>query len=38
MIALLTTVFVASLVGSLHCAGMCGPFVAVAVGNLQQIG
>ena len=38
MIALLTTVFVASLVGSLHCAGMCGPFVAVAVGNLQQRG
>lgn len=28
MIALLLTVFVASLVGSLHCVGMCGPFVA----------
>lgn len=28
MIALLLTVFVASLVGSLHCIGMCGPFVA----------
>ena len=26
--ALLLTVFVASLVGSLHCIGMCGPFVA----------
>lgn len=38
MIALLTTVFVASLIGSVHCAGMCGPFVAVAVGNLQQRG
>jgi len=28
MIGLLLTVFVASLVGSLHCIGMCGPFVA----------
>lgn len=28
MIALLGTVFVASLAGSLHCAGMCGGFVA----------
>jgi len=28
MIALLTTVFVASLLGSLHCVGMCGGFVA----------
>ena len=28
MIALLTTVFIASLLGSLHCVGMCGPFVA----------
>lgn len=28
MTALLATVFVASLVGSLHCAGMCGGFVA----------
>ena len=28
VIALLLTVFVASLVGSLHCIGMCGPFVA----------
>ena len=28
MIVLLTTVFVASLLGSLHCVGMCGPFVA----------
>ena len=28
MTALLLTVFVASIVGSLHCIGMCGPFVA----------
>jgi len=28
MTPLLATVFVASLVGSLHCIGMCGPFVA----------
>jgi sulfite exporter TauE/SafE len=28
MTALLLTVFVASVVGSLHCIGMCGPFVA----------
>lgn len=28
--ALLFAVFVASLLGSLHCAGMCGPFVAFA--------
>jgi sulfite exporter TauE/SafE len=27
MIGLLLTVFVASVVGSLHCVGMCGPFV-----------
>ena len=29
MIELLGTVLVTSLVGSLHCAAMCGPFVAV---------
>ena len=28
MVALLTTVFIASLLGSLHCVGMCGGFVA----------
>ena len=28
MLTLLTTVFVASLIGSLHCVGMCGGFVA----------
>ena len=33
MTALVATVFVASLLGSLHCAGMCGPFVAFAVGQ-----
>jgi len=32
MMALVTAVFVASLMGSLHCAGMCGAFVAFAVG------
>ncbi len=33
MIPLVATVFFASLLGSLHCAGMCGPFVAFAVGQ-----
>jgi hypothetical protein len=33
MTALLATVFVASLVGSLHCVGMCGPFVAFYSGS-----
>jgi sulfite exporter TauE/SafE len=33
MIALTTAVLTASLLGSLHCAGMCGPFVAFAVGG-----
>jgi sulfite exporter TauE/SafE len=32
MTALVATVIVASLVGSLHCAGMCGPFAAFALG------
>lgn len=32
MAALIASVFVASLLGSLHCAGMCGAFVAFAVG------
>ncbi|MFT3686805.1 MAG: sulfite exporter TauE/SafE family protein [Phycisphaerales bacterium] len=32
MTALLLAVFSASLLGSLHCAGMCGPFVVLAVG------
>ncbi len=30
MFALLTTVFIASLLGSLHCVGMCGPFALLA--------
>lgn len=33
MMAMVATVFVASLLGSLHCAGMCGAFVALAVGD-----
>jgi sulfite exporter TauE/SafE len=33
MTALLLTVFLASLVGSLHCVGMCGPFVAFYSGS-----
>jgi sulfite exporter TauE/SafE len=33
MSTLLVTVFVASLVGSLHCVGMCGPFVAFYAGG-----
>ncbi len=33
MIPLLATVFLASLVGSLHCIGMCGPFVAFYSGS-----
>jgi len=33
MTALLTTVFAASLLGSLHCVGMCGPFVAFYSGT-----
>ncbi len=31
-LALITSVLVASVLGSLHCAGMCGAFVAMAVG------
>jgi len=33
MTALIAAVFVASLIGSLHCAGMCGAFLAFAVGE-----
>jgi sulfite exporter TauE/SafE len=33
MFALATAVLIASLLGSLHCAGMCGPFVAFAVND-----
>src|SRR4051812_10683184 len=32
MLPLITTIFLASLVGSLHCAGMCGAFLAIAIG------
>ncbi|MEL7484899.1 MAG: sulfite exporter TauE/SafE family protein [Planctomycetota bacterium] len=32
LVALIGTVIAASVVGSLHCAGMCGAFVAMAVG------
>ncbi len=35
--ALYGTVLVASLVGSLHCAGMCGVFVAMAVGAGDRV-
>ncbi len=36
MTALLLAVFVASVVGSLHCAGMCGPLLACAVATPGQ--
>jgi sulfite exporter TauE/SafE len=36
MSALIITVFLTSLLGSLHCAGMCGPFVAFCVGTERQ--
>ncbi len=36
MTALIVTVLVASLAGSLHCVGMCGAFVAFAVGTGDQ--
>ena len=32
MLALVLGVVVASVLGSLHCAGMCGPFLAFALG------
>ena len=35
MTATLAAVFIASLLGSLHCAGMCGPLVAIAVTPVQ---
>ncbi len=38
MTALLLTVFIASLVGSLHCVGMCGPFVAFYSGSDNSAG
>lgn len=36
MFVLLGTVFVASLLGSLHCVGMCGPFALVAAASRQD--
>ena len=33
MIALITTVFVASLLGSLHCVGMCSAFLVIVTGD-----
>lgn len=38
MVTLFATVWLASLMGSLHCAGMCGPFVAFAVGSAPTRG
>jgi uncharacterized protein len=35
VLILVSTIFVASLVGSLHCAGMCGAFVAIATGGFD---
>lgn len=35
MSLLIGTILVASLLGSLHCAGMCGAFVAIATGELD---
>jgi len=37
MIALISAVFIASLLGSMHCAGMCGAFVAFAVTGGPEI-
>ncbi len=36
MTALLPSVFVASVIGSLHCAGMCGPLIAFYAGASDQ--
>jgi len=38
MLPLVSAVFAASLLGSLHCAGMCGAFVAFAVGSGSKEG
>lgn len=37
MTTLIIAVFLASLTGSLHCAGMCGAFVAFAVGGMDGV-
>ena len=36
MTTLIATIFAASLLGSFHCAGMCGAFVAIATGNVSS--
>lgn len=36
MLPLITTVFVASLLGSAHCVGMCGPFALIASAQRDQ--
>lgn len=35
MLTLTITIFVASLIGSLHCAGMCGAFMMIATGGTE---
>lgn len=35
MLMLTLTIFIASLIGSLHCAGMCGAFVMIATGGAE---
>lgn len=37
MNALIVTIFIASVVGSLHCAGMCGAFLAIACGGEKTV-
>lgn len=36
MLVLVTTIFAASVLGSLHCAGMCGAFLAIAISSPGQ--
>jgi sulfite exporter TauE/SafE len=36
MSAMVAALFLASVLGSLHCAGMCGAFVALAIGSARQ--
>ena len=38
MTGLIVGVFLASLLGSLHCAGMCGAFLAIAVTGVGPVG
>ncbi|MEM6995682.1 MAG: sulfite exporter TauE/SafE family protein [Myxococcota bacterium] len=37
MIALLSSVFVAAVLGSLHCVGMCGPFATLATARTDRV-